>query len=133
MSTYLAMLFVSIASTLYFISLATAEEISTATFGELDSEVGCSSKLNLRKKNDLFNTKYLGRRMTWEGVVFAADSVSVSVDVDGRRFEDLSARFLNANNTAELIRDQPIRLSFTMESPGTCYRPFSGRDAVILK
>ena len=133
MGTYLAMLFVSIASTLYFVSLASAEEISSATFGELDSEVGCSSKLNQYKKNGIFKTKYLGRRMTWESTVFAADSVSVLVNVDGRRFEDLSARLRNPDKTPELVRDGLIRLSFTMKSPGTCYMPFSGEDAVILK
>jgi hypothetical protein len=133
MSTYLAMLFVSIASMFYFVGLASAQEISMASFDELDSKIGCSSKLGLDKKNDIFKSKYMGRRMTWEGVVSSADSVSVLVNVDGRRVEDLFASFRNPDKTLELVRDEPIRLSFTLESPGTCYRPFFGTDAVILK
>lgn len=103
---------------------------SSATYAEVDREVGCGSKLSDAKKADIFASKYENHWMLWSGKVALADSSTAAIDVDGG-LQDLSVEFADQNAGYELQKDSRITIRFLMKSPGGCLLPFSGESATI--
>jgi len=66
---------------------------STATYSQVNKEVGCESAYIDEKKADIFNERYKNHWMTWTGKVIHADAESVSLDMNGKGIQELQAVF----------------------------------------
>ena len=102
---------------------------STASYAEVDREVGCSSTYSDNKKEDIFNTKYKNHIMTWSGEVVLAESTEASLNVDGKGTQDLSVTFLDKQAGYNLEKGKVISVTFVMRRAGGCFLPFSGDNA----
>jgi TPR repeat protein/antitoxin component YwqK of YwqJK toxin-antitoxin module/RNA polymerase subunit RPABC4/transcription elongation factor Spt4 len=106
---------------------------SNALFSELDSEVGCLSKYSDNKKEDIFNTRYKNKWMTWYGEIDLSESSNVSLNIDGKGTQDLSVEFSDKNAGYNLTKGTFITVKFLMKSAGGCFLPFSGDSAIIIQ
>lgn len=104
---------------------------SSATYNDVNSEVGCASKYSDQKKEDIFEGEFKNRWMVWTGVVVLADADDVSLNVDGIGTQDLQVDFLDKGAGYNLKKGQKVKVRFLMTSAGGCFLPFSGDYAVI--
>ena len=68
---------------------------SSATYGQVNAEVGCDSKASDDKKDDLFSSKYRDHWMTWTGEVVLAEADEASLNIDRVGTQDLQIDFAN--------------------------------------
>ena len=106
---------------------------SSASYNELNTEVGCDSKYSKEKKKDIFESRYKNRWMTWTGEVLLPNAESVSLNLDGVGTQDLHVKFAGKNAGYNLIEGEFITVRFVMKYAGGCFLPFSGDSAVIIK
>lgn len=66
---------------------------STATYAQVNAEVGCKSTYSDQKKDDIFNGVYKDHWMTWSGEVVLLESDEASLNVDGIGTQDLKVTF----------------------------------------
>ncbi|MBH8613017.1 SPOR domain-containing protein [Pseudomonas mohnii] len=104
---------------------------SSATYNDVNSEVGCASKYSDQKKEDIFESEFKNRWMVWTGVVVLADADDISLNVDGIGTQDLQVDFLDKGAGYNIKKGQKVKVRFLMTSAGGCFLPFSGDYAVI--
>lgn len=104
---------------------------SSASYREVDGQVGCKSKYSDDKKDDLFNELYRNKWMTWKGRVVLLEAGRVSIDLDGGT-QDLSVKFEDPNAGYNLSKGMPLEVQFVMRSAGGCFLPFSGDKGIVL-
>jgi hypothetical protein len=104
---------------------------SSASYREVDSQVGCKSQYSDDKKEDLFNELYRNKWMTWKGRVVLLEAGKVSIDMDGGT-QDLSLRFEDPNAGYNLSKGTMLEVQFVMRSAGGCFLPFSGDKGLVL-
>lgn len=104
---------------------------SSASYREVDSQVGCKSQYSDDKKEDLFNELYRNKWMTWKGRVVLLEAGKVSIDMDGGT-QDLSVRFKDPNAGYNLQKDAKLEVQFLMKTAGGCFLPFSGESATVI-
>lgn len=107
--------------------------ISSASYEELDSEVGCGSKYSDDKKDDIFNSRYKNHWMTWRGEVVLAEADEVSLNIDGFGTQDLSVEFTDKSAGYDLTKGTFIKVRFLMKHAGGCFLPFGGDNAEIVR
>ena len=105
--------------------------LSSASYAELDSEIGCYSKYSDNKKEDIFNTLYKNHWMTWAGEVVLAEADNVSLNIDSKGTQDLRVDFADKNAGYNLKKGDMIKVKFIMKTAGGCFLPFSGKQAII--
>jgi len=110
-------------------SSSTSYSYSSASYAEVDREVGCSSKYSDDKKDDIFKSKYKNKRMTWSGEVVLAEADEASLNIDGKGTQDLAVDFADSNAGYNLNKGDRISVSFVMRHMGGCFLPFSGDNA----
>ena len=106
---------------------------SSASYEEVDSQVGCNSKYSDDKKDDIFNSKYKNKWMTWRGEVVLAEADEASLNIDGKGTQDLSVDFANKSAGYNLKKGDVISVKFVMKYAGGCFLPFSGDNASITR
>ena len=106
---------------------------SSATYDELNAEVGCGSKYSKDKKKDIFRSRYKNHWMTWSGEVVLAEADGASLNIDGFGTQDLSVDFSDKNAGYNLMDGDYITVRFVMKRAGGCFLPFSGDFAVIVR
>ncbi len=106
---------------------------SSASYEELNAEVGCGSKYSKDKKKDIFRSRYRNHWMTWYGEVVLAEADGASLNIDGFGTQDLSVDFSDKNAGYNLINGDNITVRFVMKRAGGCLLPFSGDFAVIVR
>jgi len=111
----------------------TAYSESTASYEEANSEVGCESKYSDDKKDDIFESKYKNKWMTWGGEIVLAEAGEVSLNLDGGGIQDLAVDFANETDGYDLNIDDYLLVKFVMKRPGGCFLPFSGSHAIIVE
>lgn len=104
---------------------------SSASYREVDGQVGCKSKYSDDKKDDLFKELYLNNWMTWKGRVVLLEAGKVSIDLDGGT-QDLSVKFEDPNAGYNLSKGTLLEVQFVMRSAGGCFLPFSGDKGIVL-
>ena len=105
--------------------------VSSSSYAELDSEVGCDSKYSDDKKEDIFNFRYKNHWVTWVGEVVLAEADNASINIDGKGTQDLQVDFADKNAGYYLTKGNMIKVKFIMETAGGCILPFSGKQATI--
>jgi len=106
---------------------------SSASYQELNSEVGCDSKYSDDKKDDIFKSRYKNHWMTWSGEVVLADADDASLNIDGKGTQDLQVDFADKRAGYNLTKGNVITVRFVMKHAGGCFLPFSGDYATIVR
>lgn len=106
---------------------------SSASYEELDTEVGCGSKYSDDKKDDIFKSQYKNHWMTWRGEVVLAEADEASLNIDGKGTQDLQVDFADKTAGYNLTKGNFITVRFVMKTAGGCFLPFSGEDATIVR
>ena len=110
---------------------ASSYPVSTGSYAELDSEIGCDSKYSDDKKEDIFNSQYKNHWMTWAGEIVLAEADNASLNIDGKGTQDLQVDFADKNAGYNLTKGNMIEVKFIMKTAGGCFLPFSGEQATI--
>lgn len=105
---------------------------STATYAQVNADVGCKSSYSDQKKDDIFNAKYKDHWMTWSGEVVLLESDEVSLNVDGVGTQDLQVDFAGKGAGYNLAKGSRLKVRFLMKRAGGCFLPFGGREASIV-
>jgi predicted YcjX-like family ATPase len=106
---------------------------SSASYQELNSEMGCDSKYSDAKKDDIFKSRYKNHWMTWSGEVVLADADDASLNIDGKGTQDLHVNFADKRAGYNLTKGNVITVRFVMKHAGGCILPFSGNYATIVR
>jgi len=106
---------------------------STATYEEVDAEVGCKSKYSDDKKDDIFKARFKDHWMTWRGAINLAEADNASLNIDGIGTQDLQVSFESPRAGYDLTKGNKITVKFLMKSAGGCFLPFTGKEGVIVK
>jgi hypothetical protein len=106
---------------------------SSASYQELNSEVGCDSKYSDDKKDDIFNSRYKNHWMTWSGEVVLAEADDASLNIDGKGTQDLQVDFADKKAGYDLKKGNVITVRFVMKHAGGCFLPFTGDFATIVR
>ena len=104
---------------------------SSASYGELNTEVGCGSTIDNTQKKALFKSEYRNHRMIWSGEVLHAAADTVLLNIDGSGTPNLQVRLTNRMAGTTLEKGNSITISFVMKKMGDCSLPFSGENGVI--
>jgi hypothetical protein len=107
--------------------------VSTASYAEVNSEVGCGSKYSDNKKEDIFKANYKNHWFTWRGEVSLAESDEASINLDGFGTQDLQVDFADSKAGYDLVKGSRITVKFLMKTAGGCFLPFSGYKAVTVQ
>ncbi|WP_256736653.1 zinc ribbon domain-containing protein [Pseudomonas gingeri] len=105
---------------------------STATYAQVNTDVGCKSSYSDQKKDDIFNAKYKDHWMTWSGQIVLLESDEVSLNVDHIGTQDLKVEFADKAAGYNLAKGSELKVRFLMKSAGGCFLPFGGREASIV-
>lgn len=105
---------------------------SSASYAEVDSEVGCKSTYSSDKKDDIFKNLYRDHWMTWSGTVELSSASDASLNIDGKGIQDLAVDFAEKNAGYNLQKGSQITVRFLMKHEGGCFLPFSGKEATIV-
>ncbi|MEL0625043.1 hypothetical protein V6238_18365 [Marinomonas arenicola] len=109
-------------------------EKSSATFRQVDSEVGCSSKYSEDKKEDIFKNAYKNKLFTWEGIVSKSDNGRVQIKIKPTTIvSDIDIRLKNKKDGYELQENMIVKFNFIMESAGGCFLPYTGKNAELVR
>ena len=104
---------------------------SSASYEELNTEVGCGSTFDNTKKKAIFKSHYRNHRMIWSGEVLLATADTVLMTIDGSGSQNLQVNLTNKMAGYTLKKGNFITVSFVMKKMGDCYLPFSGEIGVI--
>jgi hypothetical protein len=109
------------------------------TFAEMNGEVGCSSKDNEVKNRVVFDRKYYGREVTWQGQVDSISTKGIRVVFNRVKtnYVDFEIEFLKHQNITEqngfqLDTGDLVTLKFTITNLGNCTAPYYGDRGVIV-
>ena len=105
---------------------------STASYAQVDSEVGCKSKYSDEKKEDVFNAKYRDHWMTWRGEAVIVESDKVALNVDGVGIQDVTIDFKQQGAGYDLTKGSMVKVRFLMKSAGGCFLSFDGDDGELV-
>lgn len=106
---------------------------STATYAQVNADVGCKSSYSDQKKDDIFNAKYKDHWMTWSGQIVLLESDEVSLNVDHVGTQDLKVEFGDKAAGYNLAKGSELKVRFLMKSAGGCFLPFGGREATVVR
>jgi hypothetical protein len=106
---------------------------SSATYNELNKEVGCDSKYSDEKKTDIFNSKYKNHWMTWSGEILLLEADNAALNIDSVGIQDLQITFDDKKAGYDLKIGDTIKVKFVMKYAGGCFLAFSGELASIVK
>lgn len=105
---------------------------STATYAQVNADVGCKSSYSDQKKDDTFKAKYKDHWMTWSGQIALLESDEVSLNVDHVGTQDLKVEFADKTAGYNLAKGSELKVRFLMKSAGGCFLPFGGGEASIV-
>lgn len=105
---------------------------SSASYAEVDADVGCKSTYSSDKKADIFKSRYRDHWMTWSGTVELSSARDASLNIDGKGLQDLVVDFADKNAGYNLQKGSRITVRFLMKHEGGCFLPFSGKEAIIV-
>jgi hypothetical protein len=105
---------------------------STATYAQVNADVGCKSTYSDQKKDDIFKAKYKDRWMTWSGEVTLLESDEASLNVDHVGTQDLRVDFADKAAGYNLAKGSELKVRFLMKSAGGCFLPFGGEKATVV-
>jgi hypothetical protein len=120
-----------------FISLASpvvAGDMSSATYRQIENEIGCTSKATDAKKDVIFDQKYRDRWVVWTGKVH---------DVKGSQLwlNDLGSHSIGSdfdvdmNSGIDLLqfdKDQTVTVKFRIKNYMGCILPLRGTDGTVV-
>jgi hypothetical protein len=106
---------------------------SSASYAEVDAEVGCKSTYSSDKQDDIFKTRYRDHWMTWSGTVVLSSASDLSLNADGQGFQDLQVELADKNAGYDIHKGTNVTVRFLMKSAGGCILPFSGTEAIIVR
>lgn len=106
---------------------------STATYAQVNAEVGCKSSYSDQKKDDIFKAKYKDHWMTWSGQIALLESDEVSLNVDHIGTQDLQVDFADKQAGYNLSKGSELKVRFLMKSAGGCFLPFGGKEATVVR
>ncbi|KWS64109.1 hypothetical protein BKM20_25095 [Pseudomonas avellanae] len=106
---------------------------STATYAQVNADVGCKSTYSDQKKDDIFKAKYKDHWMTWSGQIVLLESDEVSLNIDRVGTQDLKVEFADKAAGYNLAKGGELKVRFLMKSAGGCFLPFSGREATVVR
>jgi len=106
---------------------------STATYAQVNADIGCKSSYSDQKKDDIFKAKYKDHWMTWSGEAVLLESDEASLNVDGVGTQDLRVVFADKNAGYDLAKGSRMKVRFLMKNAGGCFLPFGGREATVVR
>ena len=98
---------------------ATEYPESTATYNQVNADIGCKSTYSDQKK--------------WKCEIALLESDELSLNVDGIGTQDLQADFADKQAGYDLSKGSQLKLRFLMKTAGGCFLPFSGEDATVVR
>lgn len=105
---------------------------SSATYDEVNDEVGGRSTYSEQKIIDVFNSKYKNHWVTWEGNIYQVDGGELSLDFDGG-LSDVIIKLVDKNAGYDLNKGDIIKVQFLLTSLGDEYFAFEGEYGRIVK
>jgi len=106
---------------------------SSATYVQVNGEVGCKSSYSDQKKDDIFKAKYKDHWMTWSGQIALLESDEVSLNVDHIGTQDLKVDFADKQAGYNLSKGSELKVRFLMKRAGGCFLPFGGEKATVVR
>jgi rhodanese-related sulfurtransferase len=104
---------------------------STASYEDLNIEVGCGGTYSDYMKDGFFKSRYKNHRMIWSGEVVFAKADKVSLNIDGKGTRNLLVTLANKMAGFNLEKGNLVTVNFVMKKRGDCTQPFIGEKATI--
>ena len=107
-------------------------EISKATFKEVQLNTGCTSPFSDDKKEANFKNNYKGKVFEWEGIVSRSKNGTIDINLNDGIAPDLTVELSEKKQGVNLLKNQPIKVKFVMDTEGGCFLPYQGKLAEVL-
>lgn len=69
--------------------------------------------------------------MVWCGEIVFIEADETSLNIDGKKIQDLVVDLAKGKNWKNLKEGQSVTITFVMKRAGGCLLPFSGSHAII--
>jgi hypothetical protein len=118
---------------LVLVTPALTEETS-ATYAQIESEIGCQGKATDMKKDLIFNTKYRGRWVTWTGIVHDVKDGAIWFKAIGSHSigSDFDVKMAPSVDLMQFDKDQTVTVRFQIKDYMGCILPLRGTDGTIV-
>lgn len=102
-------------------------------FTDMNTEIGCQSKLGDKEKADLFKAKYAGKEMTITGEVTGLHVETVTIKIlPSTYIFDLRVKLSDPKSANVLKKGQRITVTFIVKIAGGCILPYSGDQGTLV-
>lgn len=106
-----------------------APDMAFLSFNDLDSIVGCSSKFAERKKKDIYSSDYHEKWVKFNMIIskIHEESIELKNEADVSLFVELAHK----GTGYELLVDDKVDITFTLNGLGNCDIPYTGVNGAI--
>jgi hypothetical protein len=115
-------------------STAAFADDTTATYGQIESELGCSSKATELKKDLIFNKNYRDRWVTWTGVVDDVKGNELWLKTPGSKSisSDFDVDMVAGTDLLQFDKGQMVKVRFQITDYMGCIMPLRGTSGTIV-
>jgi hypothetical protein len=107
----------------------------SASYSQIESEIGCTSKATDAKKEVIFNQKYRGRSVEWTGIVHdVKGSNKLWLNDPGSHSlgSDFDVEMVPGTDLLQFDKGQRVTVRFQIRSYMGCILPLRGDDGTIV-
>ncbi|HEX2966120.1 MAG TPA: hypothetical protein VHO84_10050 [Syntrophorhabdaceae bacterium] len=106
---------------------------SSATYQQVNSDVGCDSRNSDERKKDIFETRYRDHWMRWRGMIVLADSNVMALNMSGKDTQELRVNLAEKGAGYNFKKGQFVTLKFLLRAQASCTLPFFGEEASVIR
>ncbi|MDE5446463.1 hypothetical protein GWG65_34905 [Bradyrhizobium sp. CSA207] len=123
----------STAAVLVSLAAPAFAETSSATYAQIDSEIGCKGSATDIKKDLIFNTKYRGRTVTWTGKVHDVKNGKLWLQTPGSRSigSDFDVEMDSSVDLMQFDKGQTVTVQFEIKDYMGCFMPLFGKNGTL--
>lgn len=104
--------------------------IEHSTFNESDLAVGCTSPYSAERSKDVFDQKFKGKWVNWNGVVEKTNNSSILMHLASNPDAKALVKFEKEGAGYYMLKGKEVSMTFKLEEQGTCDTPFVGAKGI---
>lgn len=118
----------STAAVLLSLAAPAFAETSSATYSQIDSEIGCKGKATDIKKDSIFESRYRGRTVKWTGKVHDVRGGKLWLQTPGSRSigSDFDVEMDSGVDLMQFDKGQTVTVQFEIKDYMGCFMPLMG-------
>jgi hypothetical protein len=122
------------ATTLTFVMQNAIADTTSATYAQIENEIGCSGTATDIKKDRIFKEKYRDRWVTWTGIVDNVRSNKVELKTIGSHSitSDFDVEMEPNVNLESFDKGQTIKVQFIIKDYMGCILPLRGSMGTVI-